>query len=509
VKRLLLACLLLSAVPCYAQLDKRYFVEAGYTMLDEERYGDAVRTLSLLLSVDGEVQDAYFLRGLAKFRLGDLPGAENDLSRAVELSPVFMQAYFHRAMLRATTGDYDGALADYDMVVDIRPDVTVAYLMRAATLFETGDYPRALNDLNRYIRLEGSNADAHILRGEVRLNMSDTLGARADFDAAVEANRNNPRAYYSRGMLEASQQRWDEALADLTRALERDSTFLPVLFHRASVHYEAGHPREALRDLNALIAKDTGYTAAYYNRAVVKRLLGDTRGAAADLDTARRKFVEYRLADPDPERDLSRLVSFDTLLVQGMHARRPNIAAAIRPMLMPRAEGPEFEAGVEQLALKQYTAAVNLFSEAVDRHPADGNLYLARAVARAGMTVFISSMNTWHGPSEMFAPPPARTYSYDESFADIETALRLMPRDARALYNRGNLNVATGNMEQALEDYSQAIGINPALAEAWFNRALVRIYLNDTAGGLLDLGRAGELGIDESYEILKTYRNHD
>jgi hypothetical protein len=71
----------------------------------------------------------------------------------------------------------------------------------------------------------------------------------------------------------------------------------------------------------------------------------------------------------------------------------------------------------------------------------------------------------------------------------------------------GNAKVKKKDYYGALDDYSKAIELEPDFAEAYFNRGLTRIYLNDINGGALDLSKAGELGIQEAYSIIKQYCN--
>ena len=59
----------------------------------------------------------------------------------------------------------------------------------------------------------------------------------------------------------------------------------------------------------------------------------------------------------------------------------------------------------------------------------------------------------------------------------------------------------------AINDYSKAIELEPDFAEAYFNRGLTRIYLDDMEGGSLDLSKAGELGLTEAYNVIKRYCN--
>ena len=60
---------------------------------------------------------------------------------------------------------------------------------------------------------------------------------------------------------------------------------------------------------------------------------------------------------------------------------------------------------------------------------------------------------------------------------------------------------------QKKEDYTKAIELNPSFAEAYYNRGLVQIFLKDTRKGCLDMSKAGELGLQDAYRVLKLYGN--
>ena len=53
---------------------------------------EAIRTLNVLLRFDADAYEGYFLRGIAKYNLDDLLGADNDFSIAIEKNPVFTDA---------------------------------------------------------------------------------------------------------------------------------------------------------------------------------------------------------------------------------------------------------------------------------------------------------------------------------------------------------------------------------------------------------------------------------
>ncbi|MBQ5836270.1 MAG: tetratricopeptide repeat protein, partial [Alistipes sp.] len=71
-----------------------------------------------------------------------------------------------------------------------------------------------------------------------------------------------------------------------------------------------------------------------------------------------------------------------------------------------------------------------------------------------------------------------------------------------------NLLALSGQLPEAFDDYTKAIELNPNFAEAYYNRGLIQIYMKDTHKGCLDISKAGELGIEEAYEVLRAYSNN-
>ena len=77
----------------------------------------------MLLRFDEDAYEGYFLRGIAKYNLDDLLGADADFSAAIEKNPVFTIAYTYRAITRSRLGNYDDALKDFHEAIELRPDL--------------------------------------------------------------------------------------------------------------------------------------------------------------------------------------------------------------------------------------------------------------------------------------------------------------------------------------------------------------------------------------------------
>ena len=117
-----MALVVLSLFEVRAQYNKSYFFWMGREHIIESRYREAIRSLNVLLNVDREAYEGYLLRGIAKYNLEDLLGADADFSRAIDINPVYTMAYQYRAITRARLGNYEDALNDFEEAISLRPE---------------------------------------------------------------------------------------------------------------------------------------------------------------------------------------------------------------------------------------------------------------------------------------------------------------------------------------------------------------------------------------------------
>ena len=175
-----------------------------------------------------------------------------------------------------------------------------------------------------------------------------------------------------------------------------------------------------------------------------------------------------------------------------------------------------FTLAISEMLVKQYTNAINSYSRAIRIAPTNPFVYLNRATTRAEMIDFRASIDNAYqrisiesDPSQQLHSNISRTYNYDEAIADLTEAIKLYPEFAYAYYNRANLLALSGKLPEAFDDYTKAIELNPNFAEAYYNRGLIQIYMKDTRKGCLDISKAGELGIDDAYLVLRDYAGNN
>ena len=81
---------------------------------------------------------------------------------------------------------------------------------------------------------------------------------------------------------------------------------------------------------------------------------------------------------------------------------------------------------------------------------------------------------------------------------DYDEAIRLNPQYIEAYGNRGFAYLNLGQFEAAIGDYSEAIRLDPRYADAYAGRALSYTALGKDSEADEDVKRAEELGVDST-----------
>lgn len=640
----------------FAQIDKDYFFYNGRQNLIDSKYAEAIENFNILIKTDNKLHEAFFFRGIAKYNLGDLIGANQDFTEAININPVYTQAYHYRAITQARMGNTDAAINDLNIAAQLRPEYPGIYYSRGITHFMSKQFESAIEDFNKFIKYDPKVSDVYVNRGTTYLYMKDTTSAMQDYNKAIALNFNNQDAYLKRGRVYSIQKKMQDALKDFNKAIDIDTTNAMAYFSRGLTYYEMKRYNNTLTDFNNAIrldsqnplmvynrailraqigdlnnslkdydevaklspknvlvyynraavlielgmlqdaVKDYGrainlypdFANAYMNRSYIKRRLNDMKGAKADYDIAQKKIKEYRsrLNDStfsiyaDTSKKFNSIMSFDASFDEDLLQNR-QVDIKLRPLyrieiqnidtlpLLQKAyfypaydrfrnsltakqltltNEPKKHTSTEVDSLRQlantidkkmpalaiflqavlegnqnlYTKSINTYSKSIEMDPKNGFAYINRSTVQAEMVDFVSSIDnsvqpmlldekgpTANQPNSSGGAPKSNVevtvYNYDHAIDDLNKAAKLLPDYAYIYYNMGNVYTLANRMPEAIQSYTKAIEQYPYLADAYFNRGLVQIYLKDTNKGCLDISKSGELGIKEAYTILKKY----
>jgi tetratricopeptide (TPR) repeat protein len=163
-------------------------------------------------------------RGIKLYMKGNVRGAIDEFTRAIEIDPRFDRAYTNRGIMWMETGDYDKAITDINRAIEINPQQFAAFNSRGNALRFKGEFDSAIADYTTSIRLNPQSAVPYNNRGATYVNKGDLDVAIADFSRAIGIDPKYAMSYYNRGCTLYRQGKFKESLPDFQKALSAGYT---------------------------------------------------------------------------------------------------------------------------------------------------------------------------------------------------------------------------------------------------------------------------------------------
>ena len=124
--------------------------------------------------------------------------------------------------------------------------------------------------------------------------------------------------------------------------------------------------------------------------------------------------------------------------------------------------------GYEKLKSENYDLAIKYFDKSIELYQYD-HAYEGRGYAKENLG------------------------RYQEAIQDYTQAIRLNPEDAGIHYNRGNAKRKSKDYEGAIQDYTEATKLNSKFAVAYLNRGIAKAAKRDYKGAIQDYEKVIEL----------------
>ena len=524
-----------------------YFTR-GVTYFLSRQFERAVADFDKYIRKEPKDPASYLNRGASYLFLGDTTKALADYNHAIRIDRFEPEGYIRRGGLKAARKEYDEALADLNKAIELDSTLTLAYFQRAIVRSETGDLNAAMQDLNTVLKYEPGNALTLYNRSLLSAQVGDYEGALSDMDRVIAINPGNVLAWFNRAGYFIEMERWDDALADYNKAIELYPDFAKAYMNRAFVELQMGMTRASKEDYRTARAKVAEYekataggadfsdtTRKYSNLLALDADFARNGGFEdemlrhRDVDINLKPLYRFVLTDARDDANYALAHRYENRLLDTFFAKAPlpaQISAGptslpVTSAVLGQPVDDPFFKGMQDMGLKQYTAALQHFTQAVDGESEDpyAHYYKAfylmnRAALRAEMIEFIASfesnvqtltMDDKGNTRARVREQITREYDYSEALADMEAAAAILPAFPYIQFNLGNLYCLSSRFVQAIESYDKAIRLYPWMGSAYFNRGLVLIYLKDKEKGCIDLSRAGELGEEGAYDVISRY----
>jgi len=227
-------------------------------------------------------QTALIEEGQLLARKGDLSGASEAYTQAIDVNPDSALAHKGLGYSHFQAGDYGRAAASLETAISLDPELAEAYYYLGLSLWQLEQRNEAVETTERAFELDSRlRARAHRERLYKPIwDHRDTLNARGS------AGTKEEERWVQEGLALAKQGRYEEAIKFYRKALASNPENALVLNWSGYANFRAERHRRAIEDLRRAIELEPGYAEAHYNLALALWAAGDADAALKELDIA-------------------------------------------------------------------------------------------------------------------------------------------------------------------------------------------------------------------------------
>lgn len=517
-------------------------ISSGSTFMHLNDYKNAVAEFDTALIINPDNANAYISRGIAKRYLEDLDGALSDMNSAVYNDFFNIEAVVRRGMIELERSEYENAMNDFNYALRMDKDNPLIYFNRAVAFLNLGDTTAALQDYEKVNNLDQRNALTYFNRAIIYSIREEYDVALALYNKVIEINPQNIYGYFNRGILFYKMKEWDNAEQDFTRVIELFPDFIDAWMNRAVVKFEkndivgAEQDQYHARQIMALISEKpdnvdslfTHYSKMDYNKIInfesdfVNGNRQKTLMQFSEIDIKPRGSFIINVTDEEKsyiDATLSHLSETNNLngklayVVNDLFSA--NHKSLINDSIINQIDNQEVRdllTGMYNFEIFNYQRGEKLFMSLLN-DPVLG-LYAGinlSVLQNAKAELVVTDKNyessfyiTQKRTGESFSNTQEKP-DYQQSLQTITEVLNKNRKNPYLWYNLGNIHLQMQEFDKAIDDYTKAIQYEKNLAEAYYNRALTLLYLNKKTQAVKDLSKAGELGIQEAYVVMKRF----
>ncbi len=499
----------------HAQINTDRMMNIARNALAYDDYVLSISYFNLVINYKPYLYEPYFYRGVAKFYLDDYSGAALDCTEAIQRNPYFPNTYELRGLAYINMERFPEAIHDYRIATEMSPDLRSLWHNLALCYIETDSLDRADSISDIIIKRWAKQADGYSLKAQVFLQRKDTTAAEACIDQALEVDKFNLAAHSAKANIQMSHEQYSEAIQHFDEAIRLNPKQAGNLINRALCHYHLNHYREAMADYDRALELEPKNFVGHYNRGLLRANVGEDNLAIEDFN-----FILS--IDPD---DMMATFNRATLLENIGDYR-----GAIRDYTTVINEFPKFLYGYERRAAARRMIGDNAGANRDEEHVFKEQIahrygYSTPTSRQKNKTRKKSQVNLDDYQKLVEEDTQEQEPQYESEYRgrvqNQEQEAKLMQPNENTiqLYKAAGRNdllntfqqafqqAQAGNVNEAIEGFTHVIQENDHFAEAYFNRGILHLLLDDTPHAIPDLSKAGELGIYQAYNIIKKNQN--
>lgn len=502
--------LLFITLSASAQINTKRVLDIGRNALYYDDYVLSIHYFNMIINSRPYMYEPYYYRALAKFYLEDYLGTELDCTRAIDRNPYYYNSYELRGLSRIHQEHYHDAIQDYQKASEIEPNNRNVWHNLILCQIEVDSLDAADKTSDIYIRKWPRSASGYCMKAQVHMQKKDTVSADSILDKALEVDRFNTSAITMKAQLHMYYERYAEAEKNLNEAIRLQPKDVGSYINRALSRYHQNNYRGAMKDYDFAIELDSTNFIGHYNRGLLRANVGEDNLALQDFD-----FIIQRRPS-----DMMAVFNRATL-----RENTGDYSGAIQDYTTVIKEYPKFLYGYERRA-----AARRKIGDKKGALQDEDHILKEQIAHRYGYSTPTSRMkNKTRKESDDNLDDYNKLVVADEDDEKVyeseirgkvqnhDTEVKLLGylqpyatlaqdtyiNEAIALYNQSNELFLQGDTQKAIDTMTAAIQKYPQLGQAYYNRGIMYLLTEQKDIAVLDLSKAGELGIYQAYNIIK------
>jgi tetratricopeptide (TPR) repeat protein/S1-C subfamily serine protease len=414
------------------------------------------------------------------------------VDKAISKKPNFYQAWYFKGVIFFSEKKDTEAITAFDKALKINPDFAQAWKLRGRVLGLLDKYSEALTSFNQAIALSPNQFDLYYWRGLSLAQLKRFPESIEAYNQAIKFYPDYKLIYNSRGLSYLNLQKYQQAIDDFTQVIQLDPKNADYYHSRGLAYSLLNKRQQAIDDLTQAIQLDPKNAQYYSHRGYAYSALKKYQQAITDFTKA------IQLDPKNAQYYNARGLVYGSL--EDYKKAIEDITEAI--CLDPKDFSYYASRGIAYSGLKDYKQAISDLTEAIRLDPKNAP-YTVQGLRYSEFKDNKLRISSYSTQLSIVYATRGDAYSklkeYKQAIDDYTQAMKIDPENAEYYKNRGSAYSKLKEYKQAINDYTQAIKIDDKNAIYYVGRGLAYFRLKDYKQAINDYSQA--IKIDDKNAI--------
>ncbi len=351
-------------------------------------------------------------------------------------------------------------------------------------------------------QVNAQTAEQFFKTGIIKYKIGDYAGAVESFSQAIKLNPNYEKAYNNRGIAKAKMGDYEASILDFDKVISLNP-------YKSSAYRNRGVSKEKLKDFNGAYADFVKLNELLPGNAYARKKVANLKPQVTTIKETNKpegKVVEiddaYLQTAPQPQSEVQ--------VSNKVERDQESTSSLQKVVIISEKKAEDLIAFGEKKEKEQdFKAAFSAYNQAINQNPTNAVAYNARGRIKSIFRNYVAEIDINESSK-----------SYQEKFDDAYESTELLKGDfgaiddytkaisidsayAEAYFNRAMSLYNLKEYALAIIDFNKAISVDNKLAKAFYYRGIVKGVLNEIGGACLDFIAAHKLGYAEAADLIE------